>query len=216
MERERQRHLAALAFGLDRSRRAGRGSRRLPSLPKRTRSPGESRLAGFTKARQCDPSRRWCSVASITGSVAPRPMRRPRNRAGITLVSLTTIASPGAQQVGEGRARRDRRHSGVAPGRTTNSRAASRGAAGRSAMRSGGSSKSNRSVRMPLYTGAGASVIAAAKAQEWNQSAAYDRAMRDLRRAADRDRYRRSIPALPHPFLIDRKTCVSSPSSPSL
>ena len=67
----------------------------LPSSPKRTTSPVASRFAGFTKARQRAPSRRWCSVASIAGSMAPRPMRRPRNRAGITLLSLTTSASPG-------------------------------------------------------------------------------------------------------------------------
>src|SRR3954471_12062749 len=40
--------------------------------------------------------------------------------------------------------------SGTRPGRTTSSRAASRGEIGRSAIRSGGSSKSNRSVRMPV------------------------------------------------------------------
>ena len=83
-----------------------------PSLPKRSRSPGESRLAGFTKARQRDPSRRRCSVASIIGSAAPRPTRRPRSRAGMTLVSLTTIASPERNRSGRSRTPRSS-HSGV-------------------------------------------------------------------------------------------------------
>src|SRR5262249_42485058 len=42
----------------------------------------------------------------------------------------------------------------VRPGRTTRSRAASRGETGRNAMRSGGSSKSNSAVRMLLHTSA--------------------------------------------------------------
>jgi hypothetical protein len=58
----------------------------LPSLPKRSRSPGGQPLAGFTKARQCDPSRRRCSVASIIG------FRRP--------ASDTPAAQPGRYHLG--------------------------------------------------------------------------------------------------------------------
>ena len=77
----------------------------LPSSPKRTTSPGARRLAGFTKARQREPSRRRCSVASMAGS-APRPMRRPFSRAGITLVSLTTRTSPARSSSGRSRTER--------------------------------------------------------------------------------------------------------------
>ena len=127
-------------------RRAGRGSRPCPPRRSGSTSPAASFFAGRTKARQREPSSRCVSVASIFGSVS-RPMRRPVSRAGITLVSLTTSASPGASRSGRSRTPRSS-SSGVAPGRTTSSRAASRGATGRSAMRSGGRSKSNRSVRM--------------------------------------------------------------------
>src|SRR5581483_6303249 len=116
----------------------------LPSLPNRMLSPSKSFLAGFTSACQREPSIRLISVASILGSVA-RPMRRPASCAGITLVSLTTIWSPAASQSG----RSEMTWSRSPPsGCTTSRRAESRGLAGRSAMRSGGRSKSKRSVRM--------------------------------------------------------------------
>src|SRR5262245_56476017 len=145
----------------------------LPSSPKRTTSPSASRFAGLTKARQRDPSSRWWSVASIAGSVAPRPSRRPRSPAGITFVSLTTSASPGRSKSGRSPTLRSSNSVG-APGRTTRRRAASRGATGRSAIRSGGSSKSNRSVRMPLHTGTGMhGHRLRQRADKWNQTAAY-------------------------------------------
>src|SRR5262249_34291824 len=117
----------------------------LPSSPKRKTSPGLSRFAGLTKARQRAPSRRRWSVASIAGS-SPRPMRRPVSRAGMTRVSLTTSASPARSRSGRSRIARSS-SSGPPPGHTTRSRAASRGDTGRSAIRSGGRSKSKRSVR---------------------------------------------------------------------
>ena len=82
----------------------------------------------------------------------PRPSRRPCKFAGMTLVSLTTSASP--LRNNDGRSPMARSSTG-APGRTTRSRAASRGVAGRSAMRSSGSAKSNSSVRMFVKLPAG-------------------------------------------------------------
>src|SRR5579862_2576253 len=101
------------------------------------------------KARHVEPSSRLCSVASIAAS-APRPMRRPLRRAAITLESLTTRASPGSGRS----ATIPSASEGAPPGRTTKSRAASRGLAGRSAMRSAGRSKSKRSVRISTSQGA--------------------------------------------------------------
>src|SRR5450756_1923419 len=118
----------------------------LPSLPKRTTSPGASFFAGFTSACQREPSRRFINVASIFGSVS-RPIRRPLSWAEITRVSFTTSWSPGSSQSGRSPTRRSR--STPSPC-TTSIRAASRGLAGRSAMLAAGSSKSNRSVRMAL------------------------------------------------------------------
>ena len=63
----------------------------------------------------------------------------------MTLVSLTTSASPGSSSAED---RDDAVAQHGSSGRTTSSRAASRGCAGRSAMLSAGSSKSKRSVRM--------------------------------------------------------------------
>ena len=79
---------------------------------------------------------------------APRPMRRPDRlrRDHPRIVDDERVAGP--QQIRQIAHRRD--PPARAPGRTTSSRAASRGRAGRSAMRSGGRSKSNRSVRMRL------------------------------------------------------------------
>ena len=118
-----------------------------PSLPKRTTSPTASRLPGFTKAFQREPSSRCTSVAAMAGSCSPRPMRRPCRLAAMTLVSLTTSASPARNNSGKSRMVRSS-SAGDPPGRTTRSRAASRGEAGRNAMRSSGKSKSNRSVRI--------------------------------------------------------------------
>src|SRR5579883_396659 len=116
----------------------------LPSLPKRMLSPSASFFAGFTNACQREPSSRLIRVASILGSVG-RPMRRPESCAGITLVSLTTSWSPGRSQSGRSETIWSR---SPPPASTTSRRAESRGLAGRSAMFSGGRSKSKRSVRM--------------------------------------------------------------------
>jgi hypothetical protein len=51
-------------------------------------------LAGRTSARQRQSSIRLISVASIAAIASPRA-RIPSSRAAITLVSLTTSASPG-------------------------------------------------------------------------------------------------------------------------
>src|SRR5450759_3180282 len=118
-----------------------------PSVPNRRMSPTCTFFAPRMKARQCEPSSRLCRVASIEGSLAPRPIRLPLSRAAITLLSLTTRQSPGSKRSGKSPTPRSSK-SGAPPGRTTRSRAASRGLAGRSAMRSVGRSKSNRSVRI--------------------------------------------------------------------
>ena len=68
-----------------------------PSAPKRTTSPGFSRFAGRTNACQREPSSRLISVAAIAGSrclAAADPAAV--KLAGMTLVSLTTSASPRA------------------------------------------------------------------------------------------------------------------------
>src|SRR5262249_489475 len=62
-------------------------------------------------------------------------------------LSLTTRQSPGRSSPARSMILRSS-SSGVPPGLTTRSRAASRGTAGRSAMRSAGRSKSKSSVRM--------------------------------------------------------------------
>ena len=119
----------------------------MPSVPKRNVSPTCTFFAPRMKARQCEPSMRLCRVASIAGSVDPRPIRLPESRAAMTLLSLTTKQSPGRNR--SGRSAMFRSSSSTAcPDFTTSSRAASRGLAGRSAMRSVGRSKSKRSVRM--------------------------------------------------------------------
>ena len=101
VERERQRHLAALALALDRGVELAEEAD-LALLAEADDVAGSSFFAGRTKARQREPSSRSVSVASIFGSV-PRPMRRPVSRAGITLVSLTTSASPGSSRSGRSR-----------------------------------------------------------------------------------------------------------------
>ena len=147
VERERQRHLAALALALRPWRRAGRGS--TPCPPRRTARCRRARAASPAARRRASatPSRRRCKRRLDGGLASPRPMRRPFSRAGITLVSLTTSASPARSRSGRSRTQRSS-SSGSAPGRTTSRRAASRGAIGRNAIRSGGRSKSNRSVRI--------------------------------------------------------------------
>ncbi len=86
----------------------------------------------------------------MAGSRSPpsvRGSRRPCRFAGNTLVSLTTSVSPARSSPGRSRMVRSSSAAGLA-GRTTKSRAASRGETGRSAMRSSGSAKSNKSVRI--------------------------------------------------------------------
>ena len=99
----------------------------LPSSPKRMRR----RPASFLRrphegapARAVEP---LGAASPRSPARSPRPMRRPLSRAGITLVSLTTSAVARLQQV------RQVAHAailelGAPPGRTTSSRAASRGA----------------------------------------------------------------------------------------
>src|SRR5262245_15211669 len=86
----------------------------------------------------------------MAGAVLPRPIRRPVRRAAITLLSLTTKQSPGRSRSGKSPMMWSTSSSG-SPGLMTKSRAASRGTAGRSAIRSEGSLKSKRSVFMPSY-----------------------------------------------------------------
>ena len=118
----------------------------LPSSPKRTMSPTASRFAGLHEGAPARAVEPLVHAIGLDRRLLAAPMRRPESRAGITRVSLTTSASPGRSR--SGRSRTTRSSSRVAPGRTTSSRAASRGRAGRSAIRSGGRSKSNRSVRI--------------------------------------------------------------------
>src|SRR3954468_23797743 len=128
------------------SRLASRQAMLSESSPKRMRSPTARRFAGRAKARQRSAPSRLCSMISTRAVASPRA-RRPKRRAGITRVSLRTSASPGRS-----RSRRSRMtwslKGGLPLGLTTSRRAASRGVAGRSAMRSSGRSKSNRSTRM--------------------------------------------------------------------
>ena len=83
-------------------RRAGRGSRPCP----RRRSGRCRRLRAAWPAarRRASASRRAACAASPRSSArSPRPIRRPVSRAGITLVSLTTSASPGSSRSGRSR-----------------------------------------------------------------------------------------------------------------
>ena len=143
---EGERDLAALPFRLDRGVELVEETHPALAGEAHDIADGEA-LSGFTSAFQREPSRRRVNVAAIAGSCAPRPMRRPCRLAGMTFVSLTTTASPSRSSAGKSRMTRS--SNGVAaPGRTTRSRALPRGAAGRSAMRSSGSGKSKRSVRI--------------------------------------------------------------------
>ena len=152
----RQRHVAALGDRLIEHRaveREGEASPRrprlsprrvasswprkhtLPSSPKRTASPTASRLPGFTKARQREPSSRLTRFASI-GVSGPRPMRRPMQarRDHARVVDDKLVAGP--QQIRQiaHHAVLERR-SPAAPPAAAPHRA---GAPGRSAIRSGG------------------------------------------------------------------------------
>ena len=146
VEGEGERHLAALALVLD--RRVELAEEADPALLAEAHDVADreplGRLDEGAPARAVEPlvQRRLDLRLGRRGRCAARAAR-----AGITLVSLTTSASPGRSRSGRSRddAVLDARR---LPGRTTSSRAASRGLAGRSAMRSGGRSKSNRSVRM--------------------------------------------------------------------
>jgi len=87
-----------------------------------------------------------CSVISILApSPSSRASRVPVRRAGITRVSLTTSVSP--ERSNDGRSRTVL-CSHDPSSRTTRSRAASRGATGRRAIRSCGRSKSKSSTRI--------------------------------------------------------------------
>ncbi len=149
----RQRHRALRArAGLRPARRPRRpGSschrrgalRRVAVTPaaKAISSPSRSRLALRTKACQ----RRDRSACAGSRRSSPRPraaFELGRDHAGIVEHQHVARAQQ-ARQVAHG-AVRER----VASPRATSIRAASRGRAGRSAIRSGGSSKSNRSTRM--------------------------------------------------------------------
>ena len=87
---------------------------------------------------------RACAVSRRSARQRRRAGAMPLNCAGMTLVSLKTSRSPGPSSDGRSRTMRS---SNAAPGLTTSSRAASRGSAGRSAIRSSGRSKSKRSTR---------------------------------------------------------------------
>ena len=118
----------------------------LPSSPKRTMSPGASFFAGRTKARQREPSIRSVQGRLDLAASASRPMRRPISRAGMTLRVVDDERVAGAQQVRQVARRCGRRARAARPHHQQPR--ASRGTAGRSAMRSAGRSKSNRSVRI--------------------------------------------------------------------
>src|SRR5215831_16045126 len=146
------------------------------------RSPTARRLAGLEKARQRLASTRLCRLKEISARW-PARVRSPSSAARMTRVSLNTRTSPGRTRSGRSRTTRSsrlrscavgRRYSSEggtpgasrvacccedvalrAPGCATRSRAASRGEAGSSAMRSSGRSKSKRSVRMAVSDPAG-------------------------------------------------------------
>ena len=130
------------------SRRARRRRQALsPAAPKRRRSPGARRFAGRAKACQRD------------GSI--RAMQRHRDPRVAAVAAQPLAVQLGRDHLGvvedEHIARREQVRQvadmtvveAPPPGSTTSSRAASRGRAGRSAIRSSGRSKSKRSTRMP-------------------------------------------------------------------
>ena len=145
-------------------RRRGR-SRAAPRRPRAFRSPShracrESRNCrhgrngcgrrprrAFPAARRpaSGPARRACAASRRPAPSASPRRRMPLSCAGMTLVSLKTSTSPGSSSDGRSR---DHPVLEIAAGRTTSSRAASRGFAGRSAIRSSGRSKSKRSTRI--------------------------------------------------------------------
>ena len=125
MKGERQRHLAALALVPRPWRRAGRESRPCPRRRSGRRRRARASCAGLTKACQREPSSRLCSVASIFGSVAAADapaVQLRRDHLGV--VDDQRVA--GLEQVRQVAHDRGRR-AGMPPGRTTSSRAASRG-----------------------------------------------------------------------------------------
>ena len=97
-----ERHLAALAFLLDQGiELAEEADFAFVAEPHTCRpSPAVSRAHEGAPASAVDaPVQRRFD----RGSTAPRPMRRPLKRAGITLVSFTTSASPGCSKSGRSR-----------------------------------------------------------------------------------------------------------------
>ena len=116
--------------------RVRRGNR--PSLRCRTAACRRPRASWPASRRPANASRR-SACAGSPRSPAPRPRARCAgrcSRAAITLLSLTTRQSPARSRSGRSPMLRSS-SAGVSPGRTTSSRAASRGLAGRKAMRSG-------------------------------------------------------------------------------
>ena len=142
VEREGQRHLAALALVLDgRVELAEEADAAL--VAEADDVARRSRFAGLTKARQREPSSRWCSVASIRGSLAAAdaPAVQPR-RDHLGVVDDERVAR--AQQIRQIAHRRSA-SSGVSPAARPAAAPHRAARIGRSAMRSGGRSKSNRS-----------------------------------------------------------------------
>ena len=107
--------------------------------PKFTLSPVDRRRALRTKLHHSCRPRRWCSVTPMVASP-----RLPPSCAGMTRVSLKTRMSPRHRRDGKSRMPRSVRPHGA----TSSSRETSRGTAGRSAMRSGGRSKSKSATRI--------------------------------------------------------------------
>ena len=141
VEREGERHLAALALFLH--RRVELAEEADPALV--AEAHDVARREPLCRPHEGAPARAVeppCSVASIRGCLAaPEPPAGQPRRDDLGVVDHQRVAGP--QQV------RQIAHAAVLefrlpPGRTTSSRAASRGETGRNAMRSGGSSKSNR------------------------------------------------------------------------
>src|SRR5579875_57510 len=111
----------------------------------------------------------------------------------MTRVSLTASTSPGSNWLGRSRIVRSSKR-GVPCGRTTRSRAESRGSAGRSAMRPGGRSKSKRATRITWFSPASGLLISlllalrscsCAKAFAWIAAASADSRGNDPVRVAD-------------------------------
>ena len=120
----------------------------LPSRPKRMTSPVCKFLRGL---RQRAPVRTVEALDQGDRNFRFRSRGRGGGRSSCAAITLRVVDDERDRRRAAGPADRgccDLRVPAGAPARTTSSRAASRGSAGRSAMRSGGSSKSNRSVRI--------------------------------------------------------------------